>query len=130
MVFPWPALMAAAPEPAKLGTMKSPVLWTTLALVVALLLGALVIAVAERWRKTTREGRSDAGDQLAHFRRLYERGELSREEFERIRAKLGTRLRKELDMPAPAAAPPAAPAVPAVPPPNGESTTPPPAPPA
>jgi hypothetical protein len=118
MVFPWPALFAQAPDPAKLGTLKSPVLWTTLALVVVLLLGALAIAVADRWRKKTREGRSDTGDQLAHFRSLYERGELSSEEFERIRGKLGKRLRKELDMPAP-------PAVPAVPPPNGESTTPP-----
>jgi len=127
MVFPWPALIAqAAPEPAKLGTLKSPVLWTTLALVVALLLGALVIAVAERWRKTAREGRSDTGDQLAHFRSLYERGELSREEFERIRGKLGKRLRQELDMPVP----PVVPVAPAVPPPNGESTAPPPAPPA
>jgi hypothetical protein len=129
MVFPWPALLAAAPDPAKMGTLRSPVLWTTLALVVALLLGALVIAVADRWRKTTREGRFDAGDQLAHFRSLYERGELSREEFERIRAKLGKKLRKELDMPAPPAAPPT-PEVPAVPPPNGEQTSPPPGPPA
>jgi len=126
MVFPWPALVAAATDPEKLGTMRSPVLWTTLALVVALLLGALIIAVAERWRKKTREGRSDAGDQLAHFRSLYERGELSREEFERIRGKLGKRMRQELDLPAP---PPAAPATPAGPLPNGESP-PPPAPPA
>jgi hypothetical protein len=120
MIFAWPALLAQAPEPVKIGTIKSPVLWTTLALVVALLLGALVIAVAERWRKKTREGRSDTGDQLAHFRSLYERGELSREEFERIRGKLGNKLRKELDLPTA----PAAPAAPAAPPPNGESPSP------
>jgi Short C-terminal domain len=97
-------LVAAADEP-KLGTWKSPVLWTTLSLVVVVLLGALVITVVDRWRKRLRQDRSDLGDQLSHFRSLYDRGELTREEFERIRGKLGSKLRQEMNVPA-AAKPP------------------------
>ena len=56
-----------------------------------------------------------SGDELTRFRSLYESGELGREEYERIRAKLGQRLRKELDLPdkkpkaGPAQEPPAVP---------------------
>jgi hypothetical protein len=64
--------------------------------VVTLLLGALVIALVDRWRKRSRQDRPDTGDQLSHFRSLYDRGELSREEFEQIRAKLGAKLRQEM----------------------------------
>lgn len=76
--------------------------WTTGALMAALLLGAVIFAVLDRWRRqTTEEEPVSAGDQLSHFRSLYDRGELSREEFERIRAKLGGKMRKELQLPEP-----------------------------
>jgi hypothetical protein len=65
-------------------------------LVIALLVGALIIAIVDRWRKRHGVARVDSGDQMAHFRALYERGELSKEEFEQIRARLGVRMRREL----------------------------------
>ena len=107
MSVPWSIFLDAA-GPVKSSAWKAPVLWTTLALVAALLLGALVLAIVDRWRKRAAMAeRMSPGQQLTHFRRLYDKGELSREEFERIRALLGGKLRQELDLPGakPAAAP-------------------------
>jgi Short C-terminal domain len=114
----WSVILAQAER--ALGTWKSPVLWTTLSLVAVLLLGAVVLFFVDRWRKRSRQDRPDTGDQLSHFRSLYDRGELSREEFEQIRAKLGAKLKQEMKIPAKSdaaettepSAPPAAPASP------------------
>jgi len=57
-------------------------------LVGALLLGAMLLAWAERWRRRMTEADRPA-DALAAFRSSYERGELSEDEYRRIRAKLG-----------------------------------------
>jgi len=54
----------------------------------ALLAGAAVIAYVERWRKKQGNETLTAHDQLASFRLLYERGELSQPEFERIKKQL------------------------------------------
>jgi hypothetical protein len=82
-------------------------LWFSL--IAVLLLGAVLVYLVDRWRKRLQSERPSAGDQLTSFRALYERGELSREEYERIRNKLGQKLRQELDLPGrPAAPPPAA----------------------
>jgi hypothetical protein len=111
MLVPWFIILAAAGQ-VKSGAWRAPVLWTTLALVAALLIGALVIAVVDRWRKRSASDRLTPGQQLSQFRALYDKGEISREEFERIRALLGEQLREELQMPGakrPDAAPTAAP---------------------
>jgi hypothetical protein len=108
MVTPWSIILLAEettkPPP---GSWRAPVLVTTLALVVALMVGAVVIALVDRWRKRAamKEEQGGAGEQLSHFRALYDRGEITREEFERIRALLGQRLRQELDLKKPAAPP-------------------------
>jgi hypothetical protein len=89
------------------------ILWTTLPVVGAILLGALAIAYARRWRDRPKSVSLNTSDQLAHFRLLYERGQLSAEEYARVQALLNERLRKELDLPAPAPALPDAKPVPA-----------------
>jgi hypothetical protein len=81
------------------------VLGYTLLFVGAILVLALVMVYLERWRKRQRSGGVTTGDQLAHFRELYERGELSPEEFARIRGLLGERLRQEMEVPATPPAP-------------------------
>lgn len=81
-------------------------LWATLALVGAVLLGALVIFWLDRWRKAPVETKPSANDQLAAFRALYERGGMSQEEFERVKARLTEQLRQEMEVPATPAAPP------------------------
>ena len=79
--------------------------FATLGLVVALLLGALIIAMVERWRKRAANSNVTAGDQLTHFRQLYDQGAMSKEEYDRVRAQLAGDLRKELNLgPNPASA--------------------------
>ena len=75
----------------------------------ALLLGALVIALVDRWRKRQTNVVAETRDQLALYRALYERGELSKEEFERIRDELTKPLRPPAKPRPPAAAAPPAP---------------------
>jgi hypothetical protein len=80
-------------------------LWPFVALAFGvILLGIGVIVLVDRWRKRSAVDRPSANDQLSQFQALYDQGELSREEFDRIRALLGQRLRKEMDVPATPAA--------------------------
>ena len=84
-----------------------PLLTTSLCLVAALLVAALVIALVKRWqRRRKAEEDCSPNAQLAHFRSLYEAGTISAEEFERLRVLLGGRLRETLGVPNPIAKPP------------------------
>jgi len=74
---------------------KTDLFLTVLILAGTLLLAAAIIKLVDRWRKRTDDGILSAQDQLAHFQRLHWRGELSKEEFERIQSKLGERIRQE-----------------------------------
>jgi hypothetical protein len=69
------------------GAWSPDLLVTSLYLVGALLVGAIVIAAVSRWRRRGEQPLSP-GDQLAHFRSLYEEGDLSAEEFARLRQML------------------------------------------
>lgn len=99
-------LAAAAPvtRPPRL---SGDLLWAALPLIGILLLAALVIYLVDRWRKRAAAARDAAasGDQLSHFRSLYERGEMTQKEFEQVKALLAGQLRKEMNVPAPAAPP-------------------------
>lgn len=91
-------------------------------LAVALLVAAAVIEFVRRWRQRG-EKTLTPSDQLAAYRALYNRGEISQEEFDRLRDALGGEIRRSAAPPAP---PPSAPApatrdVPA-PPSNGVKT--------
>jgi hypothetical protein len=79
-------------------------LWGTLLLAAAIIVGGVVIAVLDRWRKREVAEQPSASGQLAHFRELYEQGDLTEKEFARIKARLAEQLREELDMPAPPSA--------------------------
>jgi hypothetical protein len=89
------------------------ILWWTLPLVGALLMAAAVVAYLKRWRHEPGIERFTPNDQLSQFRSLYERGELSAEEFARIRNKLGARIKQELELPPKPAAEGAEPTPPA-----------------
>jgi hypothetical protein len=80
-------------------------LWATLGLVGVILIGALIIWWVDRWRKRSATGPKSSGDQMTHFRELYDKGELSAEEYQQIRGLLGQRLRRDLEVP-PAPPPP------------------------
>jgi hypothetical protein len=74
---------------------------TTLTLIGALLVGAVVVALTARWRKRLVSSELSPSDQLAEFRSLYLEGAISKEEFEQLRAILGEELRRDLKVPAP-----------------------------
>ena len=98
--FPCCGLVANAEVVVRSSSMwESPLFWTSLSLVGALLLAALIITLVDRWRKRPTQTTAPAGEQLSYFRSLYARGEISREEFERIRARLGGQLREQLQVP-------------------------------
>jgi hypothetical protein len=83
-------------------------LWLVGALVATLLVGALVLSWVERWRKRQlSDSPVSEVEQMGMYRQMYERGELSKEEYDRIKAKEAKRLRSKLTA-KPAAAPPAA----------------------
>jgi hypothetical protein len=91
------------------------IVWYGLALAGVLLLGAIIIWLVDRWRKKTpQQELHNTGDQLTHFRKLYEQGELSAEEFARIRSLLTDRMMRELEksIPEAEAAEPEAPPIP------------------
>ena len=79
----------------------------SMSLVAVLLLGALVLLIVHRWRRNT-DSDSDSSrgrEQMSTFRELYEKGMLSREEYDRIRNKLSIRMLGKPEKPAPAAEP-------------------------
>ena len=96
MVAPWRAVVlaqAAAGDP-----FQDLLLWAALALAVIILFGVVVLVWLNHWRKRAGLEPLTANDQLAHFRELYDQGELSQEEFERIRAALTPQLQQELGL--------------------------------
>ena len=80
--------------------LRNPLLVPALSLAGALLLGALIIALLNRWRRRAGVERLTPGEQLSQFRSLYEQGAISREEFERLRALLGEQLYQSVVGPA------------------------------
>ncbi len=118
-------LAATAPKAAPVrGSPRSgfdgSILLPGLYLVLAMLIGAVIIAWVGRWRRSPRSGETASpSDQLARFRSLYDKGQMTREEFERIKARLAAQIRSEADLP-PQPAPGPAPAPANSPPPaNG-----------
>ena len=78
------------------------ILLPTLLLCVALLVGAGIVAWVERWRKRQDRTALTPHDQLASFRVLYEQGQMSEEEYQRVKARLTAKIKPK----APPAAPP------------------------
>jgi hypothetical protein len=57
-------------------------LWSGV-LIGVLLFGAYVISRLDRWRKRQMDGEDDSPGHVMSFREMYERGELSKEEYDR-----------------------------------------------
>jgi hypothetical protein len=98
MVAAW-FVLAFAEELPRGSTWDPRLLWATVGLLGLVLVGVLIIVWLDRWRKDSGQASVSANDQLSQFRDLRERGELSSEEFERIRKSLEPRLREELNLP-------------------------------
>jgi hypothetical protein len=90
---------AKAPPPG----LQSFNLWATLvvaaAFVAVLVLGVIVISLLGRWRKQAAPAVFDPNEQLAQFQKLYDQGELSQEEFDRIRERLRQEMFRDHETP-------------------------------
>jgi len=82
------------------------VIWGTAGLAVALLAGALVIWTVDRWRKKATRTANSA-EELTDFRAMYERGEITEEEYGKLRIRVSGRVKQP-----PAAGPGPPPAAP------------------
>jgi len=69
----------------------SGLIWAVMLLVVVLVAGVVAIYIAGRWRTWVRESGPDESELLEQFRELYESGQLTAEEFRRVRQRLSRR---------------------------------------
>ena len=119
------ALFAQADRADKDPFRQPEVIWGTAGLALALLGGALIIWLVDRWRKqATTITPADTAEELTDFRGMYERGEITEEEYVRLRNKVSGRMKEALSP-----ASPASPMSHTGPAPNGPTATPPAAPP-
>lgn len=81
------------------GRLETALLVPALALAGALLLGAALVALFRRWQNDPVTPNSAPSDELARYRSLYERGEISEEEFKRLRGVLGGEIRRAVNLP-------------------------------
>lgn len=65
-------------------------LWSGV-LIGVLLFGAWVISRLDRWRKRQMEAEDDSPGHVMSFREMYERGELSKEEYDRVLRRVAVR---------------------------------------
>lgn len=80
-------LLAEIPKE-KANQANEKLLWAGGMLVLTFLLAAMILAIADRWRKRRLEGDLQKGDPLSPYREMYATGELSQEEYVTIRRKL------------------------------------------
>ena len=66
----------------------------------SLLLAAIVVFIIDRWRKrtATNEGKFSTTLQLTDYREMFENGEITHGEYERIRNKLAAQMKKEVGL--------------------------------
>jgi hypothetical protein len=112
------ALLAQAGRADKDPFRQPEVIWGTAGLAVALLAGALVIWSVDRWRKRSIRT-TDAAQELTDFRGMYERGEITEAEYEKLRDRVSGRVKR-------ASVAPSAPSAAAAPPDAGNPPDPPP----
>ena len=73
-------------------------------LVFVLMVGAIIFGIVERWRRKQFEAPvEDSVESLTSFRAMYENGEITRSEYERIRGKVAVRVKGEVAAANPAA---------------------------
>jgi hypothetical protein len=86
------------------------VIWGTAGLALALLAGALLVYMADRWRKKAAGRVLDPSEELTEFRGMYERGEITQDEYVKLRDRVAQRVKAP--PPAPVAMPGSLPAMP------------------
>jgi hypothetical protein len=72
------------------------IFWTIVVLIVIVIITGGLIMFITRWTKQTKSAAEAYGDDRASFKVLYERGELTEEEYQKIRARLGQKLKEKI----------------------------------
>lgn len=76
-------------------------------LVAVLIVGGVIIGRLDRWRKRQMEEMDETSDHVTSFRALYERGEISKEEYDRVLRRVAERAGAKIKpVTAPAVVPP------------------------
>jgi hypothetical protein len=119
------ALLAEAGAAEKDPFRKPEVIWGSVAIIVALLLGALVIHFADKWRKQNVASARDTVVELSDFRGMFDRGEITADEYAKLRDKVAKRVKTQTKPPVS----PESPAPNSLPPPTDPETPPNPLPP-
>jgi uncharacterized protein HemX len=68
-------------------------------LIAVLLAGALVLVFVDRWRKrqfAEPDATQESAESLSSFRQMYENGELSEEEYQKVRQKMAAKIKREV----------------------------------
>jgi hypothetical protein len=94
-------LLADQPPPPGNPFDRPEIIWATAGIAGALILGAVVVLLVDRWRK---KGLADSGpsvDELTEYRRMFDAGEITEEEYKKLRRQLAERVKQ----PPPVAAP-------------------------
>ena len=90
----WLSMLLAQVRPAKRDPFREPeVIWGTIGLIVALLVGAFLVWAVERWRKRA-QVTPDAKEELTDYRSMYERGEITEGEYIRLRDRVSHRVKE------------------------------------
>ncbi|MGL4424349.1 MAG: hypothetical protein ACRCZF_27085 [Gemmataceae bacterium] len=90
-----PAPKAAPGRDAKSVFQSSEFLWSVGALVALLLVGAVVLTIMDRWRRQANRTGLSTTLQLSDYREMYENGELTLSEYEKIRDKMAMQIKQE-----------------------------------
>jgi hypothetical protein len=69
-------------------------LWGSAGLAGALLVGAVVIYLVDKWRKQTALADRQTGLELTDFRAMFESGEITKAEYDRLRLKVAERVKQ------------------------------------
>lgn len=79
---------------------KPDFIYASVGLAGALLFGAVAVYAVDRWRKrATIAAHGESGSELTSFRTMYERGEITDEEYARLRQKVATRVKSPAPTP-------------------------------
>lgn len=95
------------PKPPERGdAFRSPeFIWGMVGIMLALLLGAFVIHYVDKWRKKSVATPEERANELTDFRGMFERGEITAEEYAVLRDKIAGRMKVPVKAPAAPEAP-------------------------
>jgi hypothetical protein len=76
---------------------KSETLWITVGiLLLVLFVGIVILAWIDRWRKRSVPFEKGPVEEVTNFREMYESGEITQSEYERIRVKMAGRVKEKV----------------------------------